>query len=514
MEKYQPLIINDFSGGWNPKWALNATQLLVNQSPYMVNADYAARFALTKRRGVTKVGDSTAGAGGIWSLWKHAKLDGTEYLLRSYSTFVQSLVAGVWTNLQTGLSANAKFDNVSIGNTTYFGNAVNDFAYWDGTTLTTSGTNPKGNIYANGFFRLWIAGVTANPHRLYYSQTNGPTAFSAGDSGSTDFPSVIRALKSFYTRDGQESLQVFLANGDIFDIGFDTVGIYKRRIRLNVGAVNQRCVKQLENYNFTVDIFSNVRGIGYEENKPDIRADSKSAFIEDYLRTLTFTNACATYKDKTYILSFHDANASTNNLQLAYSETYDSWRLYSGIGANDYAIYGGDLHFASSSDLNVYKFDSENYSDDDVAIYFRYDTRDLDVGDPMRFKEARYVKVSGFISAGCEVTFRAYIDGDTANPMITRTISGDGNYVSTANSYPWGSSPWASIPFAAFGGTTSTIEVRSFWVAIGLPGGTVPFDKIRFSFENSQKDVDFIITEIKPLIALQAEEKIPLTNQL
>lgn len=514
MDKYKPLVINDFSGGWNPKWALNATQLLVNQSPYMVNADYAARFALTKRRGVTKVGDSTSGSGGIWSLWKHAKLDGTEYLLRSYSTFVQYLVAGVWTNLQTGRSANAKYDDVSIGDTTYFGNAVDDFAYWDGTTLTTSAGNPKGNVYANGFFRLWVAGVTANPQRLYYSQTNVPATFSGGDAGTTDFPSVIRALKSFYTRDGQESLQVFLANGDIFDVGFDTAGIYKRRIRLNVGAVNQRCVKQLENYNFTLDVFSNIRGVGYEADRPDIRADSKSAFIEDYLRTLTFTNACAAYKDKTYVLSFRDGSASSNNLQLLYSETYDSWRLYSGIGANGYAVYGGVLHFASATDLNVYKFDSENYSDDGVAISFRYDTRDLDLDDPMRFKEARYVKVSGFISAGCELTFKAYKDGDTSNPMVSKTISGDAAYVNGTASYPWGAMPWASVPFAGFGGTSSTIEVRPFWVAIGLPGGNDPFDKIRFSFENDQKDVDFIITEVKPLLAFQAEEKIPIINQL
>lgn len=514
MDKYKPLVINDFSGGWNPKWALNATQLFVNQSPYMVNADYTARFALTKRRGVTRVGNATAGSGGLWSLWNHTKLNGTEYLLRSYGTVVQYLNGSTWTNIQTGLSNNAKFDAVSIGDSTYYGNAVDAFAYWDGTSVTTNGANPKGNIYASAFFRLWIAGVTANANRLYYSQTNGPTAFSGGDSGSTDFPAVIRALKSFYTRDGQESLQVLLANGDLYDVGFDTVGIYKRKVRLNVGAVNQRCVKQLENYNFTVDIFSNIRGIGYEENQQDIRANSKSVFIEDYLRTLTFTNACAAYKDKTYILACQDPNSSINNIQLLYSETYDSWRLYSGIGANDYAIYQNKLHFASAADLNVYAFDSTEYGDDNVAIYFRYDTRDLDLDDPIRYKEGRYVKVSGFISSGCEITVKCYVDGNISNPIFTKIISGDGAYVSGGTSYPWGQAVWGTVPFAGFGGTESTIPVRDFWVAIGLPGGSVPFDKIRFSFENDQKDVDFIITEIKPVLAYQAEEKIPVDHQL
>jgi len=512
MEKYKPIVINDFSGGWNPKWSLNATQLLVNQSPYMANADYAGRFALTKRRGIVRVGDATTGSGGITSLWSHKKLDDTEYLLRAYSTFVQVLTAGVWTNIQTGLSSNAKFDAVTIGDSTYYGNAVDNFAYWDGSSVSTSGANPKGNIYASAFFRLWIAGVTANRNRLYYSSVNAPTTFTGGSSGSEDFPSKITALKSFYSREGQESLQVYLGNGDVYDVGFDSVGIYKRKIRLNVGAVNQRVVKQLENSNFTVDIFSNIRGLGYEDGRADIRATTRSFTIEDYLKTLTMTNACAAYKDRTYILSAQDPNGSANNIQLLYSEDYDSWRLYTGIGANDYAEYGGKLHFASSTDLNVYRYESSEYSDDDVAIYFRYDTRDLDAEDPIRYKTARWVKVSGYISELAEITVKCYVDGNTNSPILTKSILGTGDYVASTNVYPWGSVEWGTVPFAAFGGTESTISVSDFWVAIALP--PVPFDKIRFSFENDQKDVDFIITEIKPLLDLEAEEKIPVAHQL
>ncbi len=515
MEKYNlQTVINDFSGGWNPKWALNASQLLVNQSPFLSNCDYSGRFALTKRRGFVRVGDATAGIGGGTSLWTYRTLAGVEYLIRAQGTVVQYLNTGTdtWTNIATGLTDSQNFDAVTANGVTYFGNAVDNFAYWDGTTLTTSGTPPKGNIYAVSFFRLWIAGVTANKNRLYYSVLNSYADFSGGGAGSTDFPAAITACASFFTRDGSESLQVFLASGDVYDVGFDSGGIYKKKIRSNVGAVNQRVVKQVEDYNFTVDIFSNVRSLGYDDNRADIRSRSRSLFIEDYMRPLTLTNACASYADKNYILSVAN-DSSSNNEILIYSEDYDSWRLYQGIGANQFARYNNKLHFISSTDRNVYRFESSEYSDDGVAIYFRYDTRDIDFGRPIQSKEGRYIKIAGLISTLAEIDVKLYVDGDITNPVVSKTILGSGDYVSSGTVYPWGSSEWATVPFASFGGTSSTIDVYDFWVAFSVPP-SVPFDKIRLSFENDQRDVDFIITEIKLVAVEKADERIPTTHQI
>lgn len=509
MEYYKPVVLQDFGGGWNPKWALNATQLQVNQSPYMVNADYTARFAITKRRGCTRVGDATSGSGGCMSVWNFTKLDGTEILMRSHTTVVQYLSAGTWTNLQTGLSDGARFDSVVDGDTVYYGNAVNDFAYWTGTgAATTNAGLPKGNIYALAFFRLWIAGVTANPNRLHYSNTAALTTFAS----STDFPSRIKSVKNFFTRDGVESLLVFLENGHVYDVGFDSGGIYKKLVRIGVGSISHRATKQLQNSNFVVDIFKNVRAVGYEENTPDIRATSRSVFVEDYLDTLTLTNSAALYAKKNYLLAAQDPDGATNNIELLYDENYDSWRLYSGHAVNDYCLYQGKVTFASAVDRNVYQYDSEKYSDNDVPIYFRYDTRALDLEDPIRSKVCRYVKISGFISTGCNITVKSIADGRFSSPLATKTISGDGAYVDPSVTYPFGSAEYGAIPFAGLGGTTSTIEVRPFWVAMMLPDKK--FDDLRLSFTNYQKDVDFIITHVKPLMQNVAEDRIPADNMI
>lgn len=518
MEKYSPVLLNDFSGGWNSKWAINDTNLEPNQSPYMVNADYAARYALTKRRGTALVGDENTNAGSIKSIYNFRKTDGSEVLIKSYGTVLQYLNSGTWTDFKTGLTADLKFDFVSNGALVALSNGTDNYATWDGTTYTEYASAPKATILAVAYFKVFAAGVASVPSRLYYSDTGSFTSFSGGASGNTDFPGVIKSIKSYYNRNGQEALQVYLDNGQLYEFGIDDSGApYKHLIRQSLGSVSHRATKQIENYNFVVDIFNAVRGIGYEENQADIRATSRSVLIEDYLKTLTMDAACAEYLYRNYILAAQDPDGMTNNVEVIYDELYNSWRLYNGHQVNDYTIYQNKLTYASATDLNVYQYDSSKYTDAlgsaTVPIYFRYDTRGLDFGDPLRDKGVRWLKIKGFISAGCELTIKGFTNHSAVSPLFSKTISGDAGYVQISNSLPWGTAAFATNPFAAFGGNTSTIPLRPFWCAISIGEG-IPFNELKFRLENYQSDVDFIITEIKPLYRFLAEERIPRENQL
>lgn len=507
MERFEPAItVQDYSGGWNPRWSLNATNLEPNQSPYMVNADYSARFALTKRRGVKRIGDATAGTGGITSIHNLIKLDGTEILIRAYGTVHQKLVGTAWTNFQTGLSNNAKFGYKNILGSVYFGNAVDDFASYDGTSVTTSGTNPKGNIYEAAFSRLFIAGVTAQPQRLYYSSTGAYSTFASGDSGTKDFESSITSIKGFFDRNGQEILNVFLQNGDLYVVGFDTSGIYVRKVRRNVGSISHRATEQLENYNIVVDVANKVRSVGYEENTADIRATSRSFTIKDYLDTLTLGYAAATYARNDYLLAVREPGQTSNSTELIYSEEYNSWKKYTGHQVNQYTIYQNKVTFASATDLNVYQYDSSTYSDNGLPIFFRYDYKPQDWNQPMRRKRVRWIKISGYISTGCVLPVKLYKDDDLANPLFTKEIRGDGAYVDTSVAYPIATLPFAVIPFSGYGGLQSSIEVRPFEVTVSCPDEV--FDSIRLSIENYQKDVDFVITHIRYFGELLAEDRI------
>ena len=500
--QYKAPVLQDFSGGWNTKWALNATQLQENQSPYLKNVDYTSRFAFTKRRGLEILGNSTAGTGSVKSLYTFVKRDGTEILMRSYAQRMQYLNGSTWTDISgaTSFTADLKFDFETYKDTVYFCNGTDDFMSWPGSGAVTSfAGNPKGTIFASAFLRLWVAGVSTDPALLYYSAPDAFTNFSSGGAGNTSFQYAIKSLIPFFDSSGNELLQVLLINGDFFHVGFDSTGtIYKRRVRRNVGSLNHRATKQTENSNFILDIAKQIRGIGYEQYINDIRSNSKSVLIDSYLSTLTMANACGAYLAKNYILSAQTASASANNVAIVFDENYSSWRLYDGFGANQYAVYGNKLAFASSTDLNVYRFNSELYADNNVPIISIYQTRDLDFDEALDEKTCRFVKIQGLISPGCTLTVKGYFDGQTYSTAFTKTISGSGAYVSATPVSTLGSDELGAIPFAGLGGTTSSIALYPFNVILSIP--PTPFDSLRLEFKNEQKDVDFVIFHIKPYV--------------
>ncbi|MDD5726801.1 MAG: hypothetical protein PHC53_05380 [Patescibacteria group bacterium] len=502
-------ILQDFSGGWNPKWAVNATQLADNQSPYMVNADFAARFALTKRRGCSLLGNPTAGIGSIKSLMNFRKSDGTEILMRTYSTNVEYLLAGVWT-LVTGAgsyTADLLFDSLVYKDTIYFGNGIDNFSYWTGTgAVSTSAGNPKGNIYASAFLRLWIAGQL-DTTKLSYSVVDDYSNFGTG-SGYMTFPSAIKSITSFITSTGTEQLQVYLSDGTSYEVHWNsaTSAFERGRLKSN-GAKLHRTTKQVENDNFVLDKAGQIRSQGYEQYLNDIRTNVQSVFLDVYMDTLNNSNACSIYAKKQYLFSSMEPGASANNVILLYDSNYKSWRKYNGLGANDFVEYGGKVCFASSTDLNVYQFDSSAYSDYkgliDAPIYFEYHTKDLDYDNPMDTKMFRWVKISGFISANCKIPIKMFEGGTLSNPISTKEIRGDGPYVDQSQVYPWGAAQYASIPFAGLGGISSSIEMKPFTVMVSL--GVNHTESPKLVFTNYQTDVDFIITHIK----FYAEEDAP-----
>lgn len=509
---YLPVTFQDFSGGWNPKWSLNATQLADNQSPFLLNTDYTSRFAFTKRRGFARLGDETLGTGGIKSLYTFRKTDGTEILIRTESTTVKSLTAGIWTNRQTGLTADQKFDFEVYKNKVYWGNGVDNFTEWDGAgAVVTYGGNPKGNIFASAFLRLWVAGVSGDLAQLHYSAVDDFANFAGGGAGTTSFQYAIKNLIGFFDREGNEVLQVILLNGDLYHVGFDSSGtLYKRRVRRNVGSINSRAAAQVEDGNFVLDIFRQVRSVGYQEYLADIRSPSKSVFIDSYLAQLDFTDACSAYINKNFILAAKEPGASSNNTAVLYDENYSSWRLYQGFGANDFAIYQEKLTYASSSDLNVYQFDSTKYSDDGIVINSEFQTKDWDFGKELDLKTCRMIKIGGLISRGCILTVRGYYDANLQVVGWEKTINGDAAYVSQTAADAFGTAQFATIPFAGLGGTTSTIPLYPFMVVLQLP--STPFETLRVVFSNGQEDVDFVISHIKPYVEILAGSRI-LPNQ-
>ena len=507
--QYQPVTYQDFSGGWNPKWSVsNATQLADNQSPMMVNIDYISRYAFTKRRGIIQVGNALAASGVPWSLYTFRKADGTEILMASIGTTMYYLNgSNVWTALPScpTFTTSLKFGFETIDGVVYFGNGVDGFYSWDGTSaVVATGGNPKGNIFLGALTRLFVAGVASDPTTLYYSAGGNPLQFGS-PGGTQGFPDNITSLLAFNLSTGDEVVQIVLSNGDLYHFLFDANGDPSlQHVRSNVGGLVHRANAQVENANVILDQFRQIRAIGYQAYYQDIRSEARSILIDVYMNTLNVTNASSAYFLKNYYVSAQEPGATANNITLLYDENYQSWRLYNGFGANQFTVYGTNqtalatkVLFASSSQPYIFQLEPTAYDDNGIPIYSRFDTKDMDFGVPIDDKNVRFVKIAGKISSGCLLYIYGYYDGETTVPAFTKIIDGNGAYVDVVTPPVYGSFMFGVSSFGGPGGTTTVIPVNPFQVVFSCPGGE-PFSSLRLSFVNEQADVDFVITQIKP----------------
>jgi hypothetical protein len=203
MPERHPIFRHRIAGGWGPDFGPTAEVEVADliRIPWLVNADNL-RFTLDG--GVRKVGgterlnavalESGAKVTGIFDYWRHGTGGSpTQKRVIHVGTKIQKDDAdGNFTDIFTGMVADAIpsyaiFDDYLI--------LMNDAAadvprYWDQSTAKVLGTNtPNGSFGATHKNRFWIAGVHANPSRLYYSEALPAGAdgdWNAGGAGVID----------------------------------------------------------------------------------------------------------------------------------------------------------------------------------------------------------------------------------------------------------------------------------------------------------------------------------------
>jgi hypothetical protein len=84
----------------------------------------------------------------------------------------------VWTQIVTGVSTTAPMSFAMYNNVLYFGNGIDIFASWDGTTYTQYPSAPKGAFLIAWKDAMWQAGVPGLPDRVYTSNAGDPTTYA------------------------------------------------------------------------------------------------------------------------------------------------------------------------------------------------------------------------------------------------------------------------------------------------------------------------------------------------
>lgn len=146
-----------------------------------INFDFDSIGSATLRKGLTRLGSQLSGniLGMHYFVDTVTTVPNTQFMLAN-TTSVYYLSGGSYTQIRTGLTASkARFSTYL--NYTFMVNGTDPTAVWDGTAsgfITTGNalSAPTGKYVENYRSRMWIAGNTTYPSRLYYSSVPSAVA--------------------------------------------------------------------------------------------------------------------------------------------------------------------------------------------------------------------------------------------------------------------------------------------------------------------------------------------------
>lgn len=441
--------------------------------------------------------------------------------------------------LPAGLSANtfyyvinASTDTFKVS-TTLGGSAVDITGTGTGThyfnrgVITVSG-NPKGNIMATYVGRTFVAGMTDARASVKWTAVKASARalpdFSGTGSGTQvlgDGGDEITAMRIFTipagNNAGEKGLFIFKKSSRIYQCVFDSTGsVSFKEMVFGKGAKNQQSTVVVENDIMFVDNGNNVASLGFSKDiQNQIRTESTSSMIDRTTYDANFDNACSIYfpKRRMVMLTFESYGSEYNNKTLVYFYDFGSWWEWTGINANEYAIYNDEIVWVSSTDLNVYKYDETKFDDLDAPIRSYRGTKDVEYDDknglPImdHYKQTRFAIVRGYISPGGEMTLRAVFEG---NVDVTQeaTFSGTDEDITEENvSIYFGANVFGHQVFGGSADSPTNFPLREFTAVLSLDAYSA--FRVRLYTDVQGVGTPYLITMIALWAELQQDEKFP-----
>jgi len=343
------------------------------------NMNFIETGYLSKDTGFSLSGATETTA--IHSMFNYEKKDGTSYFIRVKGTKLQkyNITTLLWEDTSKTVTADAKMAYVVYNNVLYCSNTVDTVFSWDGTTFTDCAGIPKGNILEIFEDRLYVAGVTAEPLTVYYSNVTTITTFTGSDLFQPLGVDVVTSLKNYYG-----ALLVFKKNSiwkvtRVQDVG----GTYynKQELQSNrYGACNRLSVVWVEN-----DIWfftgREVRAFGFKDQQTGVLGLNSSVLsepIKEALLTISETNypyvACH-YNNRRFYLSVALSSTTptlNDTLYVCHTLYKNSWTKYTSRDkAKSLELYSINNTVYSIKNITPFatlKWDDSLLNDNSVAI--------------------------------------------------------------------------------------------------------------------------------------------------
>lgn len=324
-----------------------------------INMNFTEEGFLTKDTGFVPCGQSEDVL--CHSLFNYKKKGGTSYQIRSKGTKLQTYnaVDRLWTDIPGSptFTEGAEFGFVVYDDLLYLGNAVESMYTWDGTTFTAYASAPKGNIFEVFEDRVFVAGVTAQPLTVYYSNVGNGTTFGGSDLVQPLGADSVVNLKNYYG-----SLLIFKQES-IVKLTFiydSVVSLYVPKLEVQsgtYGACSRKAVAWVENeiWFFTG---SEVRAIGFSNTVSGIFGINKSVIsepIKETLKTLAIANLSKVvcfYNNRRFYLGVPLVASTVDTIFVCHTLYANSWTKYSSrdkAKVNDFMAIDKTIYSSASS---------------------------------------------------------------------------------------------------------------------------------------------------------------------
>lgn len=387
-------------------------------------------------------GDSTKD-GGITMLHGFKQVDGTKQIIFAndddyYHIPVTSEIGTAWNTVGSMGTAVATPHAYTIDNKVIFGTGLvgNIPNKWDGSSFSPISTKANGNndllffefFQGQDFAALFGAGDPTKPSRLYYSDANDPDNWGSGSAGFIDIAAddgyEITGLKT------QGNQLIVYKNKHRYYISTfyeSNTGLYGVRVspfRDNSGgSIAHDTIKAL----FNGDIVSLAqKGIGLQSIGKLQAADGSlvpKELSRDIMPLFDQVNWSQAHKAKAevfdrkiWLAAPFGASQTTNNYVFVYHIDMEAWSVIPNLPIASWLVFededGNEALYAGSADVaQIYKFNTNIFTDNGELIQNRFRTGRLNLGTIADFEDLEVVVTGGFKQQGDELTMTFVVDG-------------------------------------------------------------------------------------------------------
>jgi hypothetical protein len=445
-------VVSRFAGFYG---GINARDAISQLAPYELirgeNVILDERGGASKRLGCLSM--STFGGSGDRLLSAYIFLRGftaPQVIIHTTAGKIYSSPDGVtWTERATGLSATARMSFETFNNKCYMSNGVDDYRAWDGTTMTTFPSAPKGRQLKVWKDTMWMSGILATPDRVYSSAAGDAETWPV--SNWVDIAKGDGDVQTALSSDGTY-LIVFKRNRHF--IIYDPVTFANRVVDFEKGCESHLSVVAFESNIF----FMSRRGVC------QFLGDTPSKLISDkidpyfdpkIINLLNLGNIQAyTYQNRIG-WAIPEAGSSVSTFQIEYyprladESGIGPWMVQRipcsvfvsvRIGPAEYLLAG---HNSANKFLQVY---AEVGSDDGVTFQGLIQTSAIDFKAPNLTKYIRRLRV--LARGEAVINFKRDFDAAIYKTFVMDLDSADDEWDINEN---WGVGTWSSpAPYRTF----------------------------------------------------------------